>query len=89
MAPADGGDSMMAWQEACQKWKRRAEVVQFMSSQKSELGGRKRSPSGLGFAPSKLTVMRRTVLSASLPLGTKLQNSMQPNLGSKNRLSVP
>ena len=28
-------------------------------------------------------------LAVSLPLETKPQNSMQPNLGSKNRLSVP
>jgi hypothetical protein len=65
MAPADGGDSMMAWQEACQKWKRRAEVVQLTSSQKSGLGDRLRPPSGFGFPHSKLTVIRRTALALS------------------------
>ena len=69
--------------------------VQLTPLQKANSATRFRPLSGLGFAPSESDgdAEKRSegfhFLAVSLPLGTKLQNSMQPNLGSKNRLSVP
>jgi hypothetical protein len=65
--------------------------VQLTPSQKAELGDQ--LPAALRFGICAFETENRSegfhFLAVSLPLGTKLQNSMQPNLGSKNRLSVP
>jgi hypothetical protein len=69
--------------------------VQLTPSQKAELGDQ--LPAALRFGICAFEIdgdaENRSedfhFLAVSLPLGTKLQNSMQPNLGSKNRFSVP